>query len=88
MTCRCGMSGCLEAFAGGAALARDAEAAAREGRSEILRALLDEKGFLDAADVAVASKHGDPVSIELITEAGPPDRPDARPGSSTSSTRR
>ena len=33
-------------------------------------ALLDEKGFLDAADVAVASKHGDPVSIELITEAG------------------
>ena len=70
VTCRCGMSGCLEAFAGGAALARDAEAAAREGRSEILRALLDEKGFLDAADVAVASKHGDPVSIELITEAG------------------
>ena len=68
--CRCGMSGCLEAFAGGAALARDAEAAAREGRSEILRALLDEKGFLDAADVAAASKHGDPVSIELITEAG------------------
>jgi glucokinase-like ROK family protein len=70
VTCRCGMSGCLEAFAGGAALARDAEAAAREGRSEILRALLEEKGFLDAADVAVASKHGDPVSIELITEAG------------------
>ena len=70
VTCRCGMSGCLEAFAGGAALARDAEAAAREGRSEILRALLDEKGFLDAADVAAASKHGDPVSIELITEAG------------------
>jgi glucokinase-like ROK family protein len=68
--CRCGMSGCLEAFAGGAALARDAEAAAREGRSEILRGLLDEKGFLDAADVALASKHGDPVSIELITEAG------------------
>jgi predicted NBD/HSP70 family sugar kinase len=70
VTCRCGMSGCLEAFAGGAALARDAEVAAREGRSEILRALLDEKGFLAAADVAVASKHGDPVSIELITEAG------------------
>ena len=70
VTCRCGMSGCLEAFAGGAALGRDAEAAAREGRSEILRALLDEKGFLDAEDVALASKHGDPVSVELITEAG------------------
>ena len=70
VTCRCGMNGCLEAFAGGAALARDAEAAAREGRSEFLSALLDQKGFLDAADVAVASKHGDPVAIELITEAG------------------
>ena len=70
VTCRCGMTGCLEAFAGGAALARDAEAAARDGRSRILRALLDEKGYLDASDVAAASKHGDPVSIELITEAG------------------
>ena len=70
VTCRCGMSGCLEAYAGGAALARDAEAAAREGRSEILRARLDEKGFLDAADVALASKHGDPAAVELITEAG------------------
>jgi len=70
VTCRCGMSGCLEAFAGGAALARDAETAAREGRSAILRALLDTKGFLTAEDVATASKHGDPVSVELITEAG------------------
>jgi len=70
VTCRCGMSGCLEAFAGGAALGRDAEAAARDGRSEILRALLEEKGYLTAEDVATASKHGDPVSIELITEAG------------------
>ena len=70
VTCRCGMSGCLEAFAGGAALGRDAEAAAREGRSPILRALLDEKGHLTAEDVATASKHGDPVGIELITEAG------------------
>ena len=70
VTCRCGMSGCLEAFAGGAALARDALAAAQDGRSEILRAMLDEKGVLDAADVALASKHGDPVSVELITEAG------------------
>ena len=70
VTCRCGMSGCLEAFAGGAALARDAKAAALAGRSEILRAMLDEKGVLEAADVAFASKHGDPTSVELMTEAG------------------
>jgi predicted NBD/HSP70 family sugar kinase len=70
VTCRCGMNGCLEAFAGGAALGRDAQAAAEAGRSEILLALLDEKGALGAADVALASKHGDPVSVELIKEAG------------------
>ena len=68
--CRCGMNGCLEAFAGGAALARDAKAAALEGRSETLRAMLDEKGFLEAADVAFASTHGDRTSVELMTEAG------------------
>ena len=70
VTCRCGMSGCLEAFAGGGALGRDAEAAAREGRSELLRVLLDEKGALTAEDVALACRHGDPVAVELITEAG------------------
>ncbi len=68
--CRCGMNGCLEAFAGGAALARDAKAAALEGRSETLRAMLDEKGVLEAADVAFASTHGDRTSVELMTEAG------------------
>jgi glucokinase-like ROK family protein len=68
--CRCGMNGCLEALAGGAALARDAEAAAREGRSELLGAMLDANGSLTAADVAVASKHGDPASVELLTDAG------------------
>ena len=39
--CRCGNVGCLEALAGGAALARQGEAAAREGRSERLRVPLD-----------------------------------------------
>ena len=70
VTCRCGMTNCLEAFAGGAALARDGEAAAREGRSEILRTILDQKGVIEAADVALASRHGDAVSVELITDAG------------------
>ena len=40
-TCACGNTGCLEAFAGGAALARDATAAARSGRSDVLAAMLD-----------------------------------------------
>ena len=70
VTCRCGMSNCLEALAGGAALARDAAAAAREGRSTLFRELLDERGTLAAVDVALAAEHGDPVGVELLTEAG------------------
>jgi glucokinase-like ROK family protein len=68
--CRCGNVGCLEALAGGAALGRDAELAAREGRSEFLERLLDERGSLTAADVTLAASHGDTASIELITSAG------------------
>lgn len=70
VVCRCGNVNCLEAFAGGAALGREAERAAREGRSPFLARLLDEKGALDAGDVARAAAHGDPTSVEMITEAG------------------
>ena len=45
-TCVCGNAGCLEAYAGGAALAREANAAARSGRSNVLATLLAEKGEL------------------------------------------
>ena len=41
--CACGNHGCLEAFFGGAALARDATAAARSGRSAVLAELLEER---------------------------------------------
>jgi glucokinase-like ROK family protein len=68
--CRCGNVNCLEAHAGGAALARDGEAAAREGRSPFLRAILEETGSLDAADVARGATHGDVASVELIANAG------------------
>ena len=51
-------------------MGRDAEALAREGRSEFLAALLEEKGSLEAADVAMAATHGDAASVELITTAG------------------
>jgi glucokinase-like ROK family protein len=69
-TCACGNTGCLEAFAGGAALARDATAAARSGRSEALAALLAERGELTAADIGVAVGQGDPVAVQLIRDSG------------------
>jgi glucokinase-like ROK family protein len=70
VACRCGNSGCLEALAGGAALARDGETAARTGQSERLRKALDLHGVVTAADVARAASFGDPVALALVQEAG------------------
>jgi len=69
-TCACGNTGCLEAFFGGAALARDATAAAKAGRSAVLKALLDERGVLTAAEVAVAAAQGDAVAVQLVRDGG------------------
>jgi glucokinase-like ROK family protein len=69
-TCACGNTGCLEAFFGGAALARDALAAARSGRSPVLAAMLAEKGELTAVDVASAVAQGDPHAVQMIRDGG------------------
>jgi glucokinase-like ROK family protein len=68
--CRCGNIGCLEALAGGAALARDGEIAARDGRSPQLAALLEAGRDLTAEDIATAAQHGDRASVELFQAAG------------------
>jgi glucokinase-like ROK family protein len=66
IVCRCGNVGCLEALAGGAALARAGEAAAREGRSGRLATALDQRGRVTAEDVARAASAGDPVAVALL----------------------
>ena len=70
VVCRCGNVGCLEAIAGGGALGRSAESAAREGRSPFLGTLLEDKGTLGARDVARGASHGDPTCVELLSNAG------------------
>jgi glucokinase-like ROK family protein len=70
IVCRCGNVGCLEALAGGAALGRDGETAAANGRSERLRVALDQHGRVTAEDVARAASFGDPVAINLLQHAG------------------
>jgi glucokinase-like ROK family protein len=70
VVCRCGKIGCLEALAGGGAIARRATAAAREGRSPVLASLLAERDLLTASDVAIAASRGDQVALELFNEAG------------------
>lgn len=68
--CACGNTGCLEAFSGGAALARDATAMARTGRSPVLAELLAENGALTGADVGLAVQRGDAQAVQLIRESG------------------
>ena len=68
--CACGNIGCLEAFFGGAALTRDATAAARGGRSDVLAALLEEHGELTAEHVGLAIGRGDAVSLQLVRDGG------------------
>jgi glucokinase-like ROK family protein len=69
-TCACGNIGCLEAFFGGAALAREATAAAKQHRSQILAELLTANHVLTAEDVGAAAAAGDPVAVEMVREGG------------------
>jgi glucokinase-like ROK family protein len=69
-TCACGNTGCLEARFGGAALARDATAAARSRRSAFLAERLAVKGALTAKDVAAAAAAGDAVATQMIRDGG------------------
>jgi glucokinase-like ROK family protein len=66
VVCRCGNIGCLEALAGGHALAREADALARSGRSRVLGEMLAAGGAPTARDVADAASRGDPASVELL----------------------
>ncbi|MDT4947930.1 MAG: hypothetical protein QOJ37_525 [Pseudonocardiales bacterium] len=68
--CRCGNTGCLEALAGGGAIGRQGDLAAREGRSGYLAGVLERRGAVRASDVAEAARHGDRVSFELLSSAG------------------
>ena len=79
--CTCGNTGCLEACFSGAALAREAEAAARFGRSARLADRLADltlqnqahpgrAAVLTAQDVGIAAAAGDPVSIQLVRQGG------------------
>ncbi len=68
--CRCGNTGCLEALAGGLALAREGLAAAQEGRSGYLADLLASQVAISASHVGVGAMRGDPVSVELISRSG------------------
>lgn len=68
--CACGNTGCLEAYFGGAALARDGLAAARAGRSPFLADRLTQNGLITAVDVGAAAAAGDPVAVAVVRDGG------------------
>ena len=68
--CSCGNAGCLEALFSGAALARDAGAAARSGESPALAERFQTNGEIGARDVAEGAAEGDVVCIRLIRDGG------------------
>jgi glucokinase-like ROK family protein len=68
--CRCGRYGCLEAYAGGAALARQAQEAGESGQSRYLADLLKTADRpLTAADVTSGASAGDPACLQLLRQA-------------------
>ncbi|WP_163505489.1 ROK family transcriptional regulator [Fodinicola acaciae] len=68
--CSCGNTGCFEALFGGAALARDALAAARNGTSPALAERLANGAHITAVEVGEGAEEGDPTCIGLIRAGG------------------
>ncbi|WP_254910211.1 ROK family transcriptional regulator, partial [Micromonospora sp. NBS 11-29] len=68
--CSCGNVGCLEAVFSGAALAREATAAARAEVSPTLVERLAARGAVTALDVAQGAVEGDVTCIQLIRDGG------------------
>jgi glucokinase-like ROK family protein len=66
--CSCGNHGCLEAMAGGQAIARKAREAIEAGRRTQLSAI--SPGNIHAVDVAAAAQRGDLLAQQIITDAG------------------
>jgi predicted NBD/HSP70 family sugar kinase len=68
--CRCGNFGCLEALAGGWALARDAYTAAFTRDSTYLQDLIARTGTVEPLEIARGARDGDEVCQALIERSG------------------
>jgi glucokinase-like ROK family protein len=67
--CTCGNYGCLEAMAGGRAIAQRAQMAIKAGQRTSLSSL-NHGGEVTTHDVALAAQNGDTVSQQLLSDAG------------------
>lgn len=67
--CACGNHGCLEAIAGGRAIAEQARQAVRNGRRTQLAACQPPES-ITALDVAAAARRGDLIAQQILRQAG------------------
>lgn len=68
--CNCGKRGCLEAYASGTAIARDAQRRIRAGAKTALRSLAPRLNDVTALTVTQAAESGDPLALEIFRDAG------------------
>ena len=68
--CRCGNTGCLEAIAGAAALARDATTAVEQGKSDFLIERIRKNKILTGKDVTDGARNSDVWCIDAVTRVG------------------
>ena len=69
--CRCGNRGCLEAMAAGPAITEKATQAAMEGKSIVLRQMMEKNGgIITPEDVNAACREGDEAALEIIRASG------------------
>jgi len=66
--CNCGNRGCLEAFAGGYAIARQGQLLAKSGKRTLLADIQSDK--ITALEVAEAARRGDLHAQEILRRAG------------------
>ena len=70
VVCHCGAKGCLDSIASGEAVAREALAAARDGRSRYLAEILERSSAITANDVSHGAQLGDAFCAELLARSG------------------
>jgi glucokinase len=68
--CMCGQRGCLEGIASGTGIASRARALVDAGKAPGLARIKDERGELDADEVADAARAGDPDALAIWEETG------------------
>ena len=66
--CNCGRTGCIETIASATGISRISKEKALKDTSSSLYSLLQEKGEIQAKDVAAAAEKGDKVAIETLEE--------------------